>query len=63
MKKKVGLKVLINVFSLNLAEMDEELIDQRIEIRKMIERGNIEEAINKINSLNPEVTHNSFIYL
>jgi hypothetical protein len=36
--------------------MDEELIDARIEIRKLIEKGSIEEAINKINNLNPEVS-------
>lgn len=39
-----------------LAEMDEELIDSRIEIRRSIEKGNIEEAISKINNLNPEVS-------
>ena len=38
--------------------MDDELIDARIEIRKLIEIGSIEEAINKINNLNPEVCIN-----
>lgn len=43
------------VLTHNVAEMDEELIDARIEIRKLIERGSIEEAINRINNLNSEV--------
>lgn len=42
--------------------MDEELIDARIDIRRLIEKGNIEEAINKINILNPEVKIKSLFY-
>ena len=38
-----------------LAEMDHELIDARIEVRRMIESGDIEEAIQKVNSINPEI--------
>ena len=37
--------------------MDEELIDSRIEIRRLIEKGMIEEAINKIDNLNAEVMY------
>ena len=40
---------------MHIAEIDEELIDSRTEIRKLIQSGHIEEAINKINNLNPEV--------
>ena len=39
----------------NVAEIDERLIDERIEVRKMIERGMIEEAITKLNEINPEI--------
>jgi glucose-induced degradation protein 8 len=35
--------------------MDDRLIDERIEVRKMIERGQIEEAIRKMNEINPEI--------
>jgi len=35
--------------------MDEELIDARIEVKKLIERGQIEEAIRRINAINPEI--------
>lgn len=35
--------------------MDEGLIDLRMQIRRFIEQGNIEEAIKHINNLNPEV--------
>eukprot|EP00347_Sterkiella_histriomuscorum_P021294 403334508 len=37
------------------AEMDMELIDSRIEIRRLIEKGQIEEAINTVNRINPEI--------
>lgn len=37
------------------ADMDEELIDARIEVRKMIEKGLIEEAIRKVNAINSEI--------
>ncbi|CDW78082.1 glucose-induced degradation protein 8 homolog [Stylonychia lemnae] len=37
------------------AEMDEDLIDHRIEIRRLLEKGQIEEAISKIDTLNPEI--------
>ena len=44
------------VITLNdVAEIDERLIDERIEVRKMIERGMIEEAITKLNEINPEI--------
>ncbi len=47
---------MLNVVLMNgIADMDEDLIDARIEIRKLIERGSIEEAINRINNLNSEV--------
>ena len=35
--------------------MDNELIDARIEVRKLIEKGEIEEAIRKINVINSEL--------
>ena len=35
--------------------MDHELIDARIEVRRMIENGEIEEAIKKVNNINPEI--------
>ena len=37
------------------ADIDHGQIDARIEIRKLITDGNIEEAIKEINELNPEV--------
>jgi len=43
------------VLKSNVAEMDDRLIDERIEVRKMIESGQIEEAIRKINEINPEI--------
>jgi len=43
------------VLESNVAEMDDRLIDERIEVRKMIESGQIEEAIRKINEINPEI--------
>ena len=36
--------------------MEDELIEQRMAVRRLIENGNIEEAIKQVNSLNPEVT-------
>ena len=39
----------------DVAEIDERLIDERIEVRKMIERGMIAEAITKLNEINPEI--------
>ena len=38
-----------------VAEMDHELIDARIEVRRMIETGEIEEAIKKVNRIKPEI--------
>ena len=38
-----------------LAEMDHELIDARIEVRRMIENGDIDDAIKKVNCINPEI--------
>ena len=38
-----------NVLKSDVAEMDERLMDVRIEVRKMIENGQIEEAIKKMN--------------
>ena len=35
--------------------MDHELIDARIEVRRMIESGEVEEAIKKVNRINPEI--------
>jgi len=35
--------------------MDERLIDDRIEVRRMIERGQIESAIKKLNEINQEI--------
>ena len=55
--KEAGVKgkTCFNVLNSNVAEMDERLIDERIEVRKMIERGEIEEAIKKMNEINPEI--------
>ena len=38
-----------------LAELDEELIDARIEVRKLIERGEVGEAIKRLNDINVEI--------
>ena len=38
------------------AQIDEQSIDSRILIRKLILQGNIEEAIRHINELDPEVS-------
>ena len=35
--------------------MDERLIDDRIEVRKMLENGQVESAIKKLNQINPEI--------
>jgi glucose-induced degradation protein 8 len=40
---------------MGVAEMDHELIDARIEVKRMIENGDIEDAIKKVNSINPEI--------
>ena len=55
-QKEAGIqgKYYINVY-MCLAEMDHELIDARIEVRRMIENGEIEEAIKKVNNINPEI--------
>ena len=43
--------------------MDEELIDSRIQVRKLIESGNIQQSIRKINEINPEILEtNSELY-
>ena len=38
-----------------IANMDHELIDARIEIRRLIENGQIDIAIYQINRINPEI--------
>ena len=43
------------VFNFSVAEMDKDLVDSRIEVRRLIEKGKIDEAIKKINSINPEI--------
>ncbi len=55
-QKEAGIqgKYYINIY-MCLAEMDHELIDARIEVRRMIENGDIEEAIKKVNNINPEI--------
>ena len=55
--KEAGVKgkSCFSVLKSNVAEMDDRLIDERIEVRKMIERGQIEEAIKKMNEINPEI--------
>jgi hypothetical protein len=40
---------------LGLAEMDEELIDSRIRVRQLIEKGLIDEAVREIDAINPEI--------
>ena len=39
------------------AELDEEFIDMRIEIRRLIEEGRINEATEQLNNLNQEVSN------
>ena len=38
-----------------LADMDDELIESRIEVRRLIEEGHLEQAIKRLNDINPEI--------
>ena len=35
--------------------MDDELIESRIEVRRLIEDGHLEQAIKRLNDINPEI--------
>lgn len=62
-QKEAGIQGRLYQYLIFLAEMDHELIDARIEVRRMIENGDIEEAIQKVNSINPEIMEtNSELY-
>jgi hypothetical protein len=44
------------------AGIDLSTISDRMAIRAAIQRGEIEEGIERVNDLNPEVTHLFFLY-
>jgi hypothetical protein len=43
------------------ADIDQSLIQERMDIRDAVEEGRVEEAVRRVNELDPEVCHPSFL--
>ncbi len=44
------------------ADVDNDMIQERMEIRHAVEEGRVEEAVRRVNELDPEVSRSSSFY-